>query len=411
MNSRSDADRSKDQAALGRRAFVAGAAAIAATAGARRAFSAQARPREYRVGVIGHTGRGNYGHGLDTVWREIPNATIVAVADANPKGLDAAVKRLKAPKGYADYRKMLEAEKPDLVSICPRHLDQHHDMLLAAVAAGVRGIYCEKPLCRTLAEADEMIAACDKRGVKCAVSHQTRYSPKLRVVREMIKAGQLGRILEFRGRGKEDGRGGGEDLWVLGTHVLDLIHTLGGDPQWCFATVHQNGRPIRPADVKPGKEGIGPLAGDEVHAMYRLASGAVAYFDSIRGGRGSPTRFGLCIHGTKGVVEMHTGHVMPVHFLPDSSWSPGRTGKKWVPVSTAGPGKPETMKDGHLHAGNVLAVQDLIAAVEKGRQPESSIAEARTAVEMIVAVFESQRQRRPVPFPLTNRQNPLAMLE
>ena len=95
-----------------RRTFLGGAAAaaIATVATGRAAQKPAPAPKPYRVGVIGHTGRGNYGHGLDTVWREVPGTQVVAVADANPKGLDAAVKRLKAPKGYADYRKMLDAE-------------------------------------------------------------------------------------------------------------------------------------------------------------------------------------------------------------------------------------------------------------------------------------------------------------
>ena len=60
-----------------------------------------------------------------------------------------------------------------------------------------------------------------------------RYSPRFRVI-----------ALEFRGRGKEDSRGGGEDLWVLGSHIIDLIRVFGGDAQWCFATVTSEGRPI-----------------------------------------------------------------------------------------------------------------------------------------------------------------------
>ena len=55
-------------------------------------------PNTYRIGVIGHTGRGNYGHGLDSVWLQLPNCKIVAVADANEKGLAAAAKKLKAPQ-------------------------------------------------------------------------------------------------------------------------------------------------------------------------------------------------------------------------------------------------------------------------------------------------------------------------
>jgi predicted dehydrogenase len=304
---------------------------------------------------------------------------------------------------------MLDEAKPDLVAVAPRWLDQHRDMVVAAAQSGARGIYFEKPMCRTLAEADEMIAACETGGVKAATSHQTRYSPRLRVVGELIASGKIGRVLELRARGKEDRRGGGEDLWVLGTHVLDLVHHLGGEPQWCFATVQVDGRPAGKEDVAPGAEGIGPLAGDEVHAMYRLAEGRTAYFDSVRGAGGSPSRFGLRIFGSEGVIEMGTGYLPPAYFLPDSSWAPGQSGKAWIPISSAGVSKPEPLADGGLHAGNVLAVKDLIAAIEEDRQPASSIYEARTATEMIVAVFESHRVGGPVTFPLKNRQNPLTM--
>ena len=58
-----------------------------------------------------------------------------------------------------------------------------------------------------------------------------------------------------------------------------------------------------------------------------------------------------------------------------------------------------------------LAVRDLIDAIENDQAPASGPEEARTATEMIVAVFESQRLGRPVTFPLDNRRNPLTMLE
>lgn len=368
-------------------------------------------PKTYRVAVIGHTGRGNYGHGLDTVWLGFPGVEIVGVADADPQGLAKAVARLKAPKGYADYRQMLDQLKPDLVAVAPRWIDQHREMAVAAAERGVRGIYLEKPFCRTLAEADQVIDACRKHGVKLVLSHQTRYSPRLHVVWELIHTGAIGQIVEFRGRGKEDSRGGAEDLWVLGSHVLNLTNYLGGDPEWCFASVLQGGRPIRAADVKSGGEGIGPLAGDEVHAMYRLSRGAVAHFDSIRRAGSNPPRFGLRIYGTQGIIDMSPGYLGPAYLLSDPTWSPGKSGKGWVPISSAGVGKPEPLADTGLHGGNLLAVKDLIAAIETGREPESNMYEARTSLEMIAAVFESQRQGGPVKIPLANRENPLARMQ
>ena len=365
-------------------------------------------PDTYRIGVIGHTGQGNYGHGIDTVWLQLSNCKIVGVADADEKGRAAAVNRLKAPRGFADYRKMLDETKPDIVAVCPRWLNQHRDMVVAAAERGMH-VYMEKPMCRSLAEADQMAAACEKNNVKLAIAHQTRYSPKLHTIRDMIYDGKIGKLLELRGRGKEDRRGGGEDLWVLGSHIMNLMHRFGGEPNWCFATVTQAGQPVTKDHVSEGPEGIGPLAGDGLTATYGMDESVTAYFASHRN-QGRARRFALQIFGSEGVIEIVTGHLPKVSYLPDPMWSPGRSGARWVPVSSAGPGKPEPLKDGGLHAGNILAVQDLLASIEEDRLPESSIYEARMTVEMIASVFESHRVGGPVKLPLESRENPLSLL-
>ena len=400
-----------------RRTFLAGAGGMAMLAmQPKPGRAAKAPAKKYRVGVIGHTGRGGYGHGLDKVWRDIPQAEIVGVADANPQGLAQAVKRLGAPKGYADYRKMLDEMKPDLVSIGTQNVDLHRDMVTAAAERGVRGIYIEKPLCRTLEEADRMVAACRKHRVKLAIAFQGLYFPKLKVIREIITSGKLGRVLEMRARGKEDHRGGPIDLWVLGTRLLVLMKVLNGNPLSCFGTVLQNGRPITKQDVGDCEMyGIGPSAGNEVHAMYRFSNGAIGYFDSIeRQGAPPPWRYDLRIFGSKGVLHVPSTQYFhsPMQFLPDPLWSAGRSGKKWIPVSSAGIGKAESAEDQLTHReGNVLAANDLIAAIEEDRPPLANLEEARTNLEMIVAVFESHRVGGSVTFPMKNRKNPLTMLE
>lgn len=364
---------------------------------------------QLKAAVIGSTGRGNYGHGLDHVWSDIPRAKLVAVADDNANGLQRAEKKLKV-KGYADYRKMLDAEKPDIVSIGPRWLDQHHAMVLAAAERGIH-MYLEKPMCRSLKEADEMVAACEKHKVKLAIAFQTRYSPIVQQLKTMLDDGLIGRVLEYKARGKEDHRGGGEDLWVLGTHMFNLIHYFAGDPQWCFASVREGGKPITKEDVKPGSEGIGPLAGDSVQAMYRMADGTTGYFNSNRKAGARPSRFGLTIHGSEGQVQLFDTGMLPSTFvLRDRGWSPGRSKRPWVPITSQGIGKPETMKNTHLHGGNIMAINDLIDAIEQDRQPEANVYEARASTEMIVACFESQRVGQPVSFPLKTRANPLSLL-
>lgn len=360
-----------------------------------------------RIAVIGHTGKGNYGHGIDTVWNHIQNTEIVGVADPNPAGLAKAQARLKTPRGFKDYRALLDKTKPHVVSICPRWLDQHRDMVLAAAERGIH-VYMEKPMCRTLQEADEMIAACTKKKVKVAIAHQTRYSPKLQVIRDLIEDGKLGKVLEIRGRGKEDRRGGGEDLWVLGSHIMNLMHYFGGEAEWCFSTVSEGNKPLAKSHVKPGKEGIGPLAGDALSAMYGMVDGVTAYFASHRDTAGSPRRFAIQIMGSKGIVEIATGYLPDAYLLPDSSWSPGRSNKQWLPISSAGVGKPEPIKNSS-HLGNVAACKDLLQAIQEDRQPECSLFEGRTTVEMIAAVFESHRVRQPVELPLKTRVNPLTL--
>lgn len=392
---------------LCRRAFIAGSATLAMTTGMSRA----ARSSPLRAAVIGHTGRGNYGHGMEKVWRDVPDAKLIAVADADPQGLASVSSSLNVD-GFANYRQMLAVVKPDLVAVGPRWLDQHCDMVVACAAAGVQGIYLEKPMCRDLAEADEMVAACEASGTKLAMATQTRYSPQVRIVGDMIRDGVLGSIVEFRARGKDDRRGGGEDLWVLGTHVLDLMSLFGGVATSCYAQVLQDGRLVTARDVQPGNEGIGPLAGDEVHAMYRLSSGAIGYFDSKRNAKGEPSRFGIRVMGTKGVVELYdTGSLPTTRYLPASSWSTGRSDLPWLPITSNGIDKPETITNKGLHEGNVLAVRDLIAAISESRQPIANMYEARKTVEMIAAVFESHRVGKAVDIPLKNRKNPLTMLK
>lgn len=392
-----------------RREIVKAAAGIAAMAGARRA-PAEGKWARYRVAVIGRTGRGNYGHGLDTVWKEDLPIEVVAVADENPQGRAHVAKMLEAPNSYADYREMLDKERPQIVAVGPRWLDCHRDMVVACAERGCH-VFLEKPMCRTLAEADEMITALERKKLKLAIAHQTRYSPRVEQVCKLIAAGRLGDVLELRGRGNEDRRGGGEDLMVLGTHVMDLMRVFGDDPEWCFARVWQDGRFVAKQDVRDGNEGIGPLTGDEIHATYRFGKRIMGYFSTDRAKHGAGSRFGLSIYGTKGIVTMNIGSLPEVWFLDDPSWQPGQSKATWTPVTSAGLGKPEPFKSAtHAALGNKLIVLDLIRAIEADTQPKGSAYDGRAALEMILATYESHRLGAPVNLPLKNRRHPLTML-
>jgi predicted dehydrogenase len=366
-------------------------------------------PKTYRVAVIGRTGKGNYGHGLDLVWRSIEKAEIVAVADEDAKGRAAAAQRLRARNAYADYRQMLAKERPQIVSVADRWLDRHRDMVVACAESGA-SIFLEKPFCRSLDEADTMVAACERHHVKLAIAHQTRYSPRLRRVRDLIAQGRLGDLIELRGRGKEDARGGGQDLMVLGTHIMDLMRLVAGDPRWCFARVTQDDRPITRQHVREGDEGIGPIAGDRIVTQYGFDKGVVGTFGTHRARHGAGARFGLHLFGSKGIITLTTGSLPAGYFLDDPSWSAGQSKAAWQEITSEGLGKPEPLKDGSALQGNIWIVKDLIEAIEQDRQPLGGMYDGRAALEMILAAYESHRRKGPVEFPLENRKHPLTML-
>ncbi|MDA1015382.1 MAG: Gfo/Idh/MocA family oxidoreductase [Planctomycetota bacterium] len=361
---------------------------------------------KYRIAVLGSTGRGNYGHGLDTAWSAIPQTEVVAVSDDNKIGLSAAAKKLKVERVFTDYRKLFDTVKPDIAAVCPRWVDQHRDMTLAAVERGIH-VYMEKPFCRSPAEADEIVAASEKHKIKIAVAHPTRYSPTLETIKKLIADGAIGKVLEYRGRGKEDRRGGGEDLWVLGTHVMDMIRAIGGKPDWCYATLHQDGRPVTKADVVAGPEGIGPLAGNHVEAMYGMPDGSTAYFGSRQNKQGNPSRYALQIFGSKGIIELLEGILPSVKILQDASWSSGRSGKAWQTVSSAGIGKPEPLQGPEYSARHTLAIRDFLSAIEQDRQPLDGVYVARDVTEMITAAFASHMAGGRIDLPLKHRGNPL----
>ena len=366
-----------------RRQFLTVAAAL--TAGVALA------DRKLRVAIIGHTGRGNYGHGLDMMWLHLPETEIVAVADADATGLAAAQKKLKLDKGFTDYRTMLPETKPDIVAIAPRFVDEHRDMALAAIESGARGIYMEKPFCRTPAEADEIVAACERRHVKLALAHRNRYHPALPVA---AKDAAIGELRELRGRGKQDERGGVLDLWVLGAHVFNLAHFIAGKPVACTAKLLQDGRPVTRADLKEGAEGVGPVGGNELHARFEMESGVPLFFDSVRGAGKKAEGFGLQLVGTKGTIDLRVDEDPFARLLPSQQ-----------PV---GPIGPDIAKPVSSHE---LAGRDLLAAMREDRVPLCSAQDGRVIVEMISAVLESHRLNgQRVTFLLATRQNPLTLL-
>jgi predicted dehydrogenase len=358
--------------------------------------------KPYRAAIIGRTGGGDYGHGYDQVFRGLANVTVVALADQDAEGRRKAMERSGAARAYADYREMLQKEKPDLVCIAARQPDCHQEMCLAALEV-CRGIFIEKPFTETPAEADVILAAAEKRSVKIQVAHNRRYTPGFVQVGALVRQGLIGQVRQVDIRGKQDTRVGGEDMIVLGTHDFDLMRFYFGDPLWCQASVTKNGRDIARADIGNGKEPV-LVAGDTIHAQFAFPKNVLMHWSSVKTSDDWNTkpipkgdRWTIEVLGSKGIIAYRSG----VEFAwLDSPFFIGPTpAAKWEPLPAP------TNLDWPEPARH--PIKSLIRAIETNTQPVCSGYDGRWAIEMVAAVYESERTKARVTFPLKERANPL----
>lgn len=364
--------------------------------------------RQYRAAVIGHTGSGNYGHGLDTCFVGLSQVEVVAVADPDPDGRAAAKERSGAATAYADYRQLLDRERPDLVAIGPRWVEERTAMITAAAAAGAH-MYVEKPLAATVAEADAVLALCEQAGVRIAVAHQNRLHPATLHLQQLLAEGRIGRLRLARGYGKMDHRGGGQDLAVLGTHVLDLMRLFAGNAHWCSADLLVDARWADTGDVRAGDEGVGPVLGNGLRATYGFDNGVLGSFESFHDMGDGETIFGLDLIGERGQFAFRGGGNKRLYVYPYPYAEPGATNARWERVSVPGDGTAGGDAPAALQRrANQRLVLDLIAAIEEGREPASSGQRARAALELIQAVAAAHAAGGRVTLPLALREHPYA---
>ncbi|MCP4645982.1 MAG: Gfo/Idh/MocA family oxidoreductase [bacterium] len=386
-----------------RRAFLAASAAAPVLAMASTRGASAQETKKYKACVIGDTDNGGYGHSLHLAWAHRPDVEVVAVADPNEEGRAKRAKEAGAARTYADYQEMLEKEKPDLVTIGPRWTPRHKEYLLAAADCGAHGLL-EKPIAVDLAEADAMVDAVNAKNLKWAIAHNFRMSPVIRHVKKMVDDEKIiGYLFEARGRGKEDGRAGGEDLIVLGTHVFDMMAYFLGDAAWCASDITMNGKPATKDDVREASEPLGPILGNRIHSMFGFKYGIAGHFSSMISRDGNGGRWGIDLYGSRGVISIRMGVVPEVHLLRDPSWAPGGGDVKWEPL----PGMPTVTMTNPDNERNAPIIDDLMAAIEDDRQPELNLESGRRAYEMIQATYEAHVRGERVALPLEERTHPL----
>ncbi len=354
-----------------------------------------------RAAVIGATGRGDYGHGMERLFAHRAEVKLVAIADPNPSGLAKALASAGAKKGYSDYRELLKEERPEIVVIASRHTDQHHAMAMDGLKAGAH-LLLEKPFVTTPAEGDEILALAQGRGLRVAVAHQTRIEPSVALLaarREEL----LGDLVEISAWGKQDAaRAGGEDMMVLGTHLFDLMRLFAGPVAWCQATVTQKGKPITAGDGRLTKDWVGPVAGDEVSAQFGFTGGALGSFTSRHKLKAVLDPWGLELLGTKGAARIVMDGTQRVYTRPGALWGKDGKGTDWKPltVDAKKSGPQPVVPNGHV-------ADDLLNAIWQKQEPQCSGVNALAAVEMVMAVYQSALKGARVPLPLTGRAHPL----
>jgi predicted dehydrogenase len=370
----------------------------------------------YRVAVIGSTGKGNYGHGLDTAFKDVERVSLIAIADDNAEGLKQTGKRLQVAHLYADWRKMLAAERPDIVCVGPRWTTDRVAMVTLAAEHGCH-IYCEKPFAATLEDADKMIAACKSAQVKLSIAHQWRATPPVQQAIEEIRAGKYGRPLRIRVRPKDDSRGGGEELLLHGTHLFDMMIGFAGTPRWVSGHITVDGRDATLEDRTEATEPIGPIAGDSISAMIGFDNGVRGFFDSTanlspRGNKQFDNLYGLQIECERAAIYLRQPgdvYVYPAPIvlpdLEDLSWE-----KQWIESWHFTPEhKPRPIRREWLRLGNNYLANDLLDAIEEDREPLTSGRSALAVTEVVQGVYASHfADGRRLSIPLADRKHPLS---
>ena len=141
-------------------------------------------------------------------------ARLVAVADPDGDAARGLARDLAIPGVYASYAELLEAEHPDIVSICTPPAF-HVEVARAAVAAGVKAIHCEKPIATSYGDVLEMHRLAAEAGVQLTINLQRRFEPVHRFARDQIAAGAVGDVISLEGYCP--------NLPDFGSHIVDLL--------------------------------------------------------------------------------------------------------------------------------------------------------------------------------------------
>jgi len=305
-------------------------------------------------------------HSHAAAYAQVPCTTVVAYCDLIPARLDEFRANWGATfpeaRGYADYREMLRQEQIDLLSVVTSD-HRHADIVVEGVGAGVRGVFCEKPIATTLADADRMIAACAARGVPLLIDHSRRWYPEWVEARELVRRGAIGQLRRITAT-----LGGPRAmLFRNGTHLVDAIcYFAESDPLWVVGELDDEHRGYGPRYAGDG--GRDPATDPGGSAYVHFANGVRAF---VNASKGTAQNFELDLVGERGRLRIGT-HVGELWRVDD-----GR------PVVSQLP-RPRTTR-----ADLVAAIDELVRLIEQGGTPTSGGQDGRRALSILLGILQS----------------------
>jgi len=293
---------------------------------------------------------------------------------------------------YADYREMLTNQKPDIVTIATES-GKHRDIALDCLNAGCH-VICEKPMALSVRDADEMIVAARQNGRKLGVCFQNRFNAPIQKLRAAVDTGRFGRVMHgmvqirwnrnnayyaeapWRGTWEQDGG----TLMNQCTHGIDLLQwMMGEDAVRVQAQTRRFARPIEAEDfgaaIVEFKSGaIGIIEGSAVIYPTNLNETL-----SIFGENGSAVIGGLAVNKLE---TWRFADAVSVGDTEDKALNPDEK-------------DPPTV----YGFGHTALFKDFVDSVESGREPLISGESGKKAIEIVLAIYKSQKTGKPVDLP------------
>jgi predicted dehydrogenase len=284
------------------------------------------------VGMLGYAFMGkahtNAYKKLDYIYTPPPaRARLVAIAGRNQERVEAAARRYGYERAVTDWQALVSDPNIQIFDNgAPNNL--HAEPCIAAAQAG-KHLLCEKPLGRSAAEARRMWEAAKTAGVVHMCAFNYRFVPAIRLAREIIQAGRLGRIYHFRAQYLQEWiadpafqmvwrldaeTAGSGALGDLGTHIIDLARFLVGEP----ASVSAITATFIP-ERATAEGGTGQVSVDDAFvAALTFANGAIGTLEATRFARGRKNHQVLEINGEKGSLAFNLERLNELEvYLPE----------------------------------------------------------------------------------------------